>query len=182
MIPEIVQKYYYRKICIVGTESTGKTVLAKKLTKYFNGKYISEAGRDLTENVYDCVYEDLSSIAYTHALNIKSNDNFKNKILIIDTDINITKSYSKFLFNKELKYDKWIDNINQFDLYLFLTNDIPHIQDGTRLTISDRNNLNNYHIHELNSANIKYKIISGSYDERYNKAIKLILNNINIYI
>jgi HTH-type transcriptional repressor of NAD biosynthesis genes len=179
MIPEIVQKYYYRKVCIVGTESTGKTVLAKKLTNYFNGKYISEAGRDLTGNVYDCIYEDLSGIAYNHALNIKLNDSFKNKILIIDTDINITKSYSKFLFNKELKYDKCIDSVNQFDLYLFLTNDVPHIQDGTRLTESDRNKLNMYHIRELNSAGIKYKIITGTYYEKYIKAIKLILKNAN---
>jgi hypothetical protein len=36
-----------------------------------------------------------------------------------------------------------------------------------------------YHIRELNSAGIKYKIITGTYYEKYIKAIKLILKNAN---
>jgi len=174
-IPDPVQKYYYKKICVVGTESTGKTTLAKRLTEHFAGYYVGEMGRELTDGVYDVKYEDLEKIAKAHALRVFFNDNYSNKIMIVDTDINITKSYSKFLFNKELKYPQFVDDYNNYDLYLFLDNDVPHIQDGSRLTEEDRNKLKDYHIRELEDAGIDYKTISGNWDERFDKAVKLIL-------
>ena len=175
-MPREVQPYFYKKICIIGTESTGKTILAKKLADYFGGYYVGEMGRELTTSTYDCTYENLINIAHEHAKLIKISDDFKKKILIVDTDITITKSYSKFLFNKELLgYQKWVDDINKFDLYIYLDNDVPYVQDGTRLSETDRNKLDEYHKAEFEAANIKYELISGNWNERFDKAIKLIL-------
>jgi HTH-type transcriptional repressor of NAD biosynthesis genes len=176
-IPSIVQKHYFKKICIVGTESTGKTTLAKKIAQYLGGYYVCEMGREMTGNVYDCTYEDLVAIAHSHAKSIMQAETQCEKLLIIDTDINITKSYCRFLFNRKLEYESWVDDINKCDLYLFLDNDVPHVQDGTRLTEDDRNRLREYHIRELNDSGIKYHIIKGDWDERFKKALELILNN-----
>ena len=38
-----------------------------------------------------------------------------------------------------------IEEINQFDLILYLENDVTYIQDGTRLSIERRNELDLYH-------------------------------------
>lgn len=35
-LPNCVKPYYTKKVCIIGTESTGKTTLARNLAKYFN--------------------------------------------------------------------------------------------------------------------------------------------------
>lgn len=174
-IPDPVQEYYYKKICVVGTESTGKTTLAKRLAEHFDGLYVGEMGRELTDGVYDCKYEDLELIAKAHAFRVFFNDDVSRKLLIVDTDINITKSYCKFLFDRELEYPPLVDEYNKYDLYLFLDNDVPHVQDGSRLTEADRNKLKDYHIKELQASGIDYKTISGNWDERFDKAVNLIL-------
>lgn len=173
-IPRNVQRYYFKKVCIVGTESTGKTTLAKRLTDYFGGKYVTEVGRDMTGNVYDCTYDDLVAIAHGHAKAISEAESCDEKILFVDTDINITKSYCRFLFHRRLHYESWVDDVNKFNLYLFLDNDVPYVQDGTRLNEEDRNKLKLYHISELRRAGVEYKVISGNWDERFNKALKYI--------
>lgn len=37
------------RVCIVGAESTGKTVLAQNLAKHFNTEWVPEYGRDYTD-------------------------------------------------------------------------------------------------------------------------------------
>ena len=59
------------------------------------------------------VYSDLSKIAKLHAEEIKYKQSFAHKLLFIDSDINTTKSYSRYLFKKELKVAKEIEAINK---------------------------------------------------------------------
>ena len=101
-LPEVVRKYYYRKVCIVGTESTGKSILVKKLASFFDSGYVSEVGREVVNVTDECTFHDLETIAETHAKRILEKDNEFNKILFVDTDIFITKSYANFLFSKDL--------------------------------------------------------------------------------
>ena len=97
-----------------------------------------------------------------------------NKLLFVDTDVNITHSYGKFLFNIELDIADWIEKANKFDLYLFLDKDAQHIQDGTRLNKTQRDSLNDSHKKELENRNIPYELISGNWNERFNKSIEII--------
>lgn len=180
-IPNVVKPYFYRKICILGTESTGKSTLTKKLANFFNADYVSEVGREIVENINTCQQEDLLRISETHARKILLKEKDLNKMLIIDTDINITKSYSKFLFNQELEVENWIDDANKCDLYLYLDNDAPFIQDGTRLSESDRNKLDNFHKKQLNKTGIDYVIINGSWNQRFEKSLKLINEQFSIH-
>lgn len=179
-IPNVVKPYFYRKICILGTESTGKSTLTKNLANFFNADYVSEVGREIVENTNACQQEDLLKIAETHAGKILLKEKALNKMLIIDTDINITKSYSKFLFNRELEVENWIDDANKCDLYLYLDNDAPFIQDGTRLLESDRNKLDCFHKEQLNKAGIEYSIINGNWNQRFEKSLKVIFEKLSI--
>jgi len=179
-IPKVVKPYFYRKVCILGTESTGKSTLTKNLAKFFNADYVSEVGREIVENTNTCQQEDLLKIAKTHASKILLEEKGLNKMLIIDTDINITKSYSKFLFNQELEVENWIDDANKCDLYLYLDNDAPFIQDGTRLSESDRNKLDSFHKKQLNKTGIDYTIINGNWNQRFEKSLKVIFEKLSI--
>jgi HTH-type transcriptional repressor of NAD biosynthesis genes len=179
-IPDIVKPYYYKKICILGTESTGKSTLTKQLAEYFDGDYVTEAGREIVEKSNQCTFEDLQKIAISHAKQIQNTENQLNKIAFIDTDINITKSYSKFLFNKELHTEDWIINANQCHHYLYLDKDAPYIQDGTRLKENHRNTLDSFHKNELKKAGIRYKLINGNWEERLKKAVEEIKSLLQI--
>lgn len=179
-IPNVVKPYFYRKICISGTESTGKSTLTKNLANFFNVDYVSEVGREIIENTNTCQQEDLLKIAETHASKILLKEKDLNRMLIIDTDINITRSYSKFLFNHKLEVESWIVNANKCDLYLYLDNDAPFIQDGTRLSESDRNKLDSFHKMQLKESGIEYFLINGNWNQRFDKSLKIIFENLGI--
>ena len=106
---------------------------------------------------------------------LKSTDKF----LFIDTDINTTRAYSKFLFGKELVVENWIEESNKCDLYLYLGADAPHMQDGTRLNIQRRNDLNLFHQKELTERGIIFELITGNWEERFEKAVLIINKNFN---
>lgn len=174
VIPDVVKPYYYKKVAILGTESTGKTVLTRSLANYFMGDYVAEAGRDIVEFSCECTWEDLMKISREHARNIIKKQSLLNKILIIDTDISITQSYARFLFNRELEVNQEIINANCCDLYLYLWNDCPLIQDGTRFDQEQRDRLHDSHLKQLELNSIDYKIIKGDWQNRFFKALEYI--------
>jgi HTH-type transcriptional repressor of NAD biosynthesis genes len=144
-INNFAKDYFVKKICIVGTESTGKTVLAQQLAKDFNTVWVPEMGRELVPNARTCTIDDLELVATEHAKSILKHIRLANKVLFIDTDLNITQSYSEFLFNKTLSVESWIEKANEADYYLYLDPTAPWIDDGTRLDLYARNQLNTSH-------------------------------------
>lgn len=173
-IPESVKPYYVKKACLLGTESTGKSTLTENLAKYFDTAFVPEMARDIIEQTEECTYENLFEIATLHAKTIIEKLPLANKLLFIDTDINITRSYSSFLFGKELTVPSWIEEANKADLYIFLEPDCPFVQDGTRLNETDRAKLNSSHKNQLDKNNIKYICAGGGWEERFETIVKVI--------
>ncbi|MFL5811363.1 MAG: AAA family ATPase [Flavisolibacter sp.] len=64
----------------------------------------------------------------------------------------------------------WIGLANKAELYLFLENDCDYVQDGTRLTEAERDQLANFHKQQLKSAGINYRSITGNWEERFKLA------------
>ena len=179
-IADACKTYFIKKIAIIGTESTGKTTLTEKLGKTFNTNFVHETAREIIEQTEECTYNDLEKIAALQAETIIRKMDGSNKLLFVDTDLNITKSYSRFLFRKELIVDEWIENVNKFDLYLYLESDSPFVQDGTRLNEEERNKLDKSHKEQFKRAGISFISIKGNWDERFNKACTIIENHFKI--
>jgi|SRR6188474_94546 len=173
-LPSAVQPWYVKKICLIGTESTGKSTLTVKLASHFNTNYVPEMGREIVGVTDNCTYEDLLRIASLHAKKILDKLPGANKLLFVDTDVNITASYSEFLFNKKLKTEEWIEDANHFDLYLFLEPDCEHVQDGTRLSVEERNKLSEHHKKFFQSKEISFISIGGNWENRFIEACKII--------
>jgi HTH-type transcriptional regulator, transcriptional repressor of NAD biosynthesis genes len=159
-IPEVVRPSFVKKICIAGTESTGKSTLTQRLANYFHTNYVAEAGRDIVPVSNECRQEDLLTIAEVHAKEIIKQTLSADKILFLDTDLRITKSYSQFLFNSNLVVDDWIETANKCDLYIFLESDCEFVQDGTRLSYCNKG--------------LPLVFIDGSWDNRFEKAVSVI--------
>jgi len=173
-LPNAVQPYFVKKICLYGTESTGKTTLTRRLAAYFQTDWVPEMARDIIEGTEDCTEEHLQQIAVLHAATINEKIKTANKLLFVDTDLNITRSYSQYLFGKDLLVPDWIEQANQFDLYLFLKADAPFVQDGTRLEMLERNRLEKFHRNELTKRGIDYEVIAGDWEVRFLKAVQVI--------
>lgn len=179
-IAEVAKPYFVKKIVLLGTESTGKSTLTKKLAEYFNTDYVPEMAREILEKTTDCKPKHLIEIAELHAKEILIRAQKTNGLLFIDTDINITKSYSKYLFNETLQIAGWIEEANNADLYIFLEPDCEFVQDGTRLSNEERNNLNLFHKQQLMESGISYCSIYGNWEERFEKATTLIKDFLKI--
>ncbi len=173
-LPDSVKSYFAIKVVILGTESTGKTTLAEKLSKHFNCSLVLEAAREIIANSNSFTFDDLHVVATEHARRIDKILLAVSPLIIIDTDIHITKSYSRFTFQKELEVTADIYNSNRANIYLYLNKNVDYLQDGTRLSEADRNLLDLSHRQVLTDHNIDIIEIKGDWSERFEKAVEQI--------
>lgn len=171
-LPASVKPYYVRKVVILGAESTGKTVLANQLAAHFHASLVAEAGRDLIASSESFRLADLHAVAEEHARRIRQAQTGPNPLLIIDTDVHITMSYAQLMFGLELPVPPEVYALNRADLYLYLSPDVPFVQDGTRLSATDRLRLDASHRATLRRYTVPVVEISGSWEVRLQQAIR----------
>ena len=173
-LPDSVKKDLSMKVVLLGTESTGKSTLTKKLAAHYNCTEVQEAAREIISHSDSFLFEDLHLIAKEHSSRINKAILGDSPLVIIDTDVHITKSYAKFMFDKELEVDEKIYNSNKADLYLYLNNDASYIQDGTRLSEENRNILDCSHRGILKEHHIDYIELSGDWNQKFQMAVEQI--------
>ncbi|OQP55837.1 cytidyltransferase [Niastella yeongjuensis] len=170
-VPDAVRRDLVSKVVILGTESTGKTTLTEMLAAFFNCNKVMEAGRDLIPDSNEFSIHDLHAVAQEHAKRIDAAADGSSPLVIIDTDIHITRSYCRFSFEKDLEVSAAIYHSNKAQLYFYLNNDVAYFQDGTRLSKQERDRLDGFHRQVLQEANINLVEITGNWDERFQLAV-----------
>ena len=179
-IPNIAKPYYVKKVLLMGGESTGKSTLTINLANRFNTNYIDEAGRDISERSGTdmmMLSEDFTEILLQHKLNEIKAIEHSNKVFFEDTDTLITQFFMGFLEDPGIEKNKAlsdaIDALNAYDLILFLEPDVEFVQDGDRSEeIRDNREKYSDQIKDLILSHGKrFVTVSGSYEERYEKAI-----------
>lgn len=177
-LPDIVKRYFTIKVVILGTESVGKTTLANKLANYYKCNLVLEAGRALIANSNNFDLDDLNLVAQTHAKAIFDSI-IMHPLSIIDTNIFTTISYADYFLKSKLNIDEALLLNNIADLYLYLNNDVPFVQDGTRLSIIERGYLDISHRKTLKKHKIPIHEISGNWEQRFADSKSLIDTLIN---
>lgn len=187
-IPSCVKQYYLKKIVIMGPESTGKSTMTKKLSKYFKTKYVEEYGRYYTEYIKpasDLTVSDFEKIADRQFGEIHNKTKWNSdKLLFIDTEAITTKLFGELYIDgfKSQMIDTIIDHQN-YDLYLLLDVDVPWVDDGTRDFPYPTQRKTHFNMikNELERKNFPYVVISGnSYEDRFENAVKEIKKSLNI--
>jgi len=174
-LPSSVKKYLQKTIFISGAESTGKTVMAERLANHYGAALVPEVGRKIIKNSNKFTKEDLYLVADEHAKSICSAKLTLSPLVIVDTDIYITQSYCHFVFGDHLNVDPKIYSINRADLRLFLSTDVPFIQDGTRMEAECRERLTASHERVLSKYGQGYATINGDdWEGRFVRAVELI--------
>ncbi|MGQ2982791.1 AAA family ATPase [Flavobacterium sp.] len=173
-LPDSVKPFYCFKVVILGTESSGKTTLAQRLSAHLDATLVNEAGRDIIPNSDHFTMEDLRETITEHARRIREAEKGGNKLIIIDTDVHITRSYARFVFNSDLQVSNDDHRANLSHLYIYLTNDSGYYQDGSRLSEEQAKLLDISHREILLGHGISFTEIGGGFDKKFEKALLLI--------
>ncbi|MBQ4487045.1 MAG: AAA family ATPase [Oscillospiraceae bacterium] len=181
-LPMFVRPYYVKKVLIIGSESCGKSVLTINLAHHYHTNYLEEVGRKLSElsgTDEMMLTEDFTRILLEHKAKELRLAEHSNKVLIEDTDCLITRFFMDFLENgseENIRLAESIAALNHYDLILHAEPDVAWVQDGDRSkAIEENRQLYSDRIEQLYERfGFRCVRITGSYVEKYEKAIELI--------
>lgn len=153
-------------VCFHGAESTGKSVLASKLSRDLGVPWVPEYGRTYCEERgTDLAMDDLLAIAEGHQAAVEAVLASHPPLAILDTDQLMTAAWAEMLFGTVpealLAYPK-------ADLYLLFAPDVPWVDDGTRFfgKAPLRNCFAALAEDMLLRADVPWRRIGGSFGER----------------
>jgi HTH-type transcriptional repressor of NAD biosynthesis genes len=160
-LPEAVRPYYARIVALLGSESTGKTTLARLLAERFGGVWVPEAARDLVPDSRRLQRDDLYRVVREHARRVAAARASTPPLLVLDTDVHITQLYARHFFGAWLALEPELYAVQRADRYLYLSADVPFVQDGTRLEAADRAALDAAHRDTLAQFGVPVQYITG---------------------
>jgi NadR type nicotinamide-nucleotide adenylyltransferase len=170
-LPELVRAYYAIRVCIFGPESTGKTTLARNLAEHFQTVFVPEYARTLLELKNGELTEvDIPRIARGQIASEEALASQCNRLLFCDTDLLSTKIWSETLYGSCPEWIVDVAAVRDYDLYLVTDVDVPWVDDAIRYLPEDRQPFLDRCLGELDARGSRYVLLSGSWEERLNKA------------
>lgn len=167
-----------KKICFYGPESTGKSVMAKKMAEIYKTEFVPEVARELiTSNIFK--REDIINIGRAQTERIFLKARKANKFLFCDTDLITTQIYSRHYLKVVPPVLYELEKMVEYDQYFLFDIDVPWVSDGLRDLGESQKRKEVFAIFksELERRNIPYMLVSGDWDER-EKIIVKALNNL----
>lgn len=154
------------RICFHGAESTGKSVLADKLSREFGCPWVPEYGRTYCEERgTDLTMADLIAIAEGQDMATRAAEASNPRLLISDTDQLMTAAWAEMLFGE---VPEQLLAFPKADFYLLFSADVPWVDDGTRFFGKRPLRARFATLAEdmLRRAEVPYRRISGTWVER----------------
>ncbi len=154
------------RLCFHGGESTGKSVLAAKLSAELGYPWVREYGREYCEERgTDLAMPDLLVIAAQQDAAITTAVAGNPTVLILDTDPLMTAAWAQMLFGK---VPDDLLNYTKADLYLLFAGDVPWVADGTRFfgAAEERAQFAALAEEMLTRAGVRFQRIVGNWEER----------------
>lgn len=165
--------YFLKKVCVFGPESTGKSTLTKMLAEHYNTVYANEYARGYLDlKGGKCSYKDIKFIAQGQIASEEALAKQANRVLFTDTDVLTTTIWSDILFGKCPAWVRKEAKKRSYDIYLLLDTNVPFVPDTQRYLPDERQLSLERCVEELEKHGKNYVLISGSWEERFKKAIE----------
>jgi NadR type nicotinamide-nucleotide adenylyltransferase len=160
------------KITFIGAESTGKTTLSLKIAAHLSATWIPEYGRVYVEQVRSVVDQrDMDLIVLGQMALEDWGRRHAQRLLVCDTDMLTSCIWNERYFNH---YPDWMSREfeqRRSDLFLLCDIDLLWVADEIRDSGGERRRwFHRRFLEELHARHLPYALISGTYDERFQRA------------
>ena len=151
------------KVGIIGPESTGKSDLARYLSKRYGGVLVEEYARRYVEEkgTTEVSYEELCEIARRQIEEIKAISRQPAEVGFFDTELIVTKVWFEYAFGHVPEWLNEAIKTYPMDVYLLTYPDIDWVPDPARSNGSDeiRKELFDRYEAEIQALDVPYYII-----------------------
>ncbi len=164
-----------RKIAVVGPESTGKSTMSAHLAAHYETVWVPEFARGYCEKLTaPCTWQDEINMFHGQLALEEEYLPKANKLLICDTTFLTVKIWSDKMFGKAPQEVLDELTVHPYDFYLLLDIDMPWEEDPLREFPNEREYFMEVWHRELKALDAEYRVISGSGEERYERAVSAI--------
>ena len=164
-----------KRVVLIGSESTGKTTLARRLAEHYDVEWVPEFVRGYAERKQGALtFDDHGPIARGQ---LALEDEFRRRaserdapLLLQDTDLLSTAVYCSHYYGK---CPFWVAEAAQArrpDLYLLLDIDLPWTADAVRDRGHAREEVQALFRQAVEQSGAPFVVISGDSDARFNSA------------
>jgi NadR type nicotinamide-nucleotide adenylyltransferase len=155
------------RVVLIGSESTGKTVLARELADHYSAELVPEFVRDFAvRKAAPIELADTDAIARGQMALEAEHAARAARLLIQDTDLLSTVVYSGHYYGE---CPAWISDIareRKPDLYLLLEIDVPWVPDDVRDRETRREEMQQLFRDAVARSDVKYAVIQGTWEQR----------------
>lgn len=184
LLPNI-KHLFSKKIALIGPESTGKTTVAKFLSKHYNCPWVPEMAKDIIDNANgELKKEDILKIAHLQRACVDSVHAQNPALCICDSDLNTTHWWAKTIHPDfaDLKKLKSMSESENYDLTLLFSPNTPWYPDTHRATtVKQRQESDEFRLkcfndlkNHLKKQNRNYLVIDCNLEDRANECVKQI--------
>lgn len=128
-ISDSAKPYFQKKVVFVGPESTGKSTMSKNVASWFEGRYVPEYGRIVTEVKPDAGESEFENIFKGQKALVESAGVDK-RLIVADTEAYTTFLFGQIYLDRDLECRKYHV---PYDLYVLLAPTVEWVQDGNRV-------------------------------------------------
>jgi NadR type nicotinamide-nucleotide adenylyltransferase len=164
-----------KRVVLIGSESTGKTTLAKRLAEYYGVSWVPEFVRDYAAQKGRALelsdHEPIARGQWAREDEALATADARNEcVLILDTDLLSTRVYIVHYYGHS---PRWLDDAareRRPDLYLLLDIDLPWVPDPQRDRGHMRPEMHALFREAVEKSGTPFVLIRGDADERFNAA------------
>ena len=164
-----------KRVVLIGSESTGKTTLARRLAQHYDVEWVPEFVREYADRKQGALgFDDHAPVARGQ---ISLEDEYRTRatetnapILIQDTDLLSTAIYCAHYYHKCPVWITEAASARRPDLYLLLDIDIPWTADPQRDRGDRREEMQALFREAVEKSGVPFVSISGGSEERFETA------------
>ncbi len=162
----------FRRVCVTGPESTGKTTLASQLASLYGTVWVPEYSREYAIAVArELTRDDVEPIARGQVANEDRLIGSANRLIVFDTDLISTIVYARYYYDYVPEWIVSEARARRSDLYLLHDIDVPYVRDAARDAAQDREEHFELFKRTLAEHGAEVVLIRGGWEERRERAI-----------